>query len=469
VSKVLTIFRKDVRHLWPLVLVFFATAALAVVADPALDVRGDYYFLLRLALEPLACWVLIVTAIHEERLIGHEQYWLTRPYTWKHLVAAKALFLAVFVSLPLFICQCATLLAIGSTPNGWIAGLVWHQVFFAIFVILPAVALAAVTANLAQALGCAVVSLMVFLFAFGGSTQDYDWGGLAWIRTSAVALVLLGGIAAVVIVQYTRRRTGMARIVLAATAVFAAAVASTHRWDPAFAVQRLFARQSVSAAAVSLSVNASASGSHPAEMGGDSPGPRLDIPLRVRGLPPGLWLGGEGVSVTLEAPGAVWRSGRLPADTLQGLRDEVGWIRVPVAPDFYDRWKDTPVKLSASADLVLYQHVRDTPYPDRGLIEFPDTGICGNLERMGWLSCSTPFLQLTVTLEQADPRDATTLHQSFAPFPTVVGFRPFDEVERLSLLSEPQPAWHLSFDRPVTYIQRRIEAREIRMKDLVRE
>jgi len=239
-------------------------------------------------------------------------------------------------------------------------------------------------------------------------------------------------------------------------------------------VQRLFARQPVSDGAISLSVNASALGSHPAEIQGGPPdlntGARLDIPLRVRDLPLGLWLGGDWVSVALEAPGAVWRSEWMPVGTLQGLRDEVGWMRVYVDPDFYDRWKNTPVKLSATADLTLYQHVRDTPFPDRGLIEYPETGICGRIDRTSWPSCTTPFLQLTVTLEQAEPawRDVTPLHQSFAPFPTVVGFRPFDEPLRPHY-GNMFHAERLSFDRPVAYIQRRIEAREIRMKDLVRE
>ena len=67
--------------------------------------------------------MLIVAVIHEERLIGHEQYWLTRPYTWKNLVAAKALFPVVFVSLPLFVCQYIILAAIRSVPANWVAAL----------------------------------------------------------------------------------------------------------------------------------------------------------------------------------------------------------------------------------------------------------------------------------------------------------------------------------------------------------
>src|ERR1035438_2012929 len=161
-NRVLTIFMKDVRHLWPQVLVFLATAALAVVTDPALGVQRFRY--LALILEPVACWVLIVGVIHEERLIGHEQYWLTRPYTWKNLVAAKALFLLVFVSLPIFVCQYIILVgANGSVPSSWLGALLWRQVFFAIFIILPAVAFAAVTANLAQVLLCVVVGFSFFV------------------------------------------------------------------------------------------------------------------------------------------------------------------------------------------------------------------------------------------------------------------------------------------------------------------
>jgi hypothetical protein len=385
-SRVVTIFLKDVRHLWPQVLVFFATAALAVVTEPTLQV-SRYYFVEHWApiLEAVACWVLIVTVIHEERLIGHEQYWLTRPYTWKNLVAAKALFLAIFVSLPLLVCQYTILAAIDNVPPHWIAALLWHQVFLAIFVILPAAAFAAVTANLAQVILCVVVSFPVFLgwrYLFHAS----DWNGLAWIRTCSAALVILGGVAAVVILQYTRRRTGIARIVVAATAVLTTAVGCAPRWGTAFAVQRLFSRQAVGDAAVSLSVDASAVGTHPAKFLGWPPGPGvLDIPLRVVDLPPGLRLGGDWISVTLETPGAVWRSGWLTSESFRSSSEGMVWMRFSVDRDFYDRWKEVPVKLSATADLTLYRHVRDVPLD--GLVSEPDGGLCGHIDRTGQLSC----------------------------------------------------------------------------------
>ena len=470
-SRVLTIFFKDVRHLWPQVLVFFATAALAVITDPALGVKL-YSSMLRNGapiLEPVACWVLIVALIHEERLIGHEQYWLTRPYTWRHLVAAKALFLAVFVSLPLLVCQYITLAAIDRVPLHWIPALLWHQVFFAIFVILPAVAIAAVTANLAQVIIGVVVSAPFVAFGGGWSVgQGSDWGGLGWIRTCAAALVILSGVAAVVILQYTRRRTGLARIVVAATLVLAVAVACAPRWSPAFTVQRLFARQTVSDAAASLSVDASAIGTHPVKFLGWPPDyGALDIPLRVAGLPPGLRVGGDWISVTLETPGGVWRSGWLTAETFRGSSEETIWMRFHMDRNFYDRWKEVPVKLSATADLTLYQHVRDAPLD--GLAQEPDGGLCGTIDR-GLLSCTSPFLRYAITLEQGPPesREQISLYKSFAPFPTVVGFRPFDGPLRPQY-AQTVPSTLLSFDRPVTHIQRSFEARGIRLKDLARE
>jgi hypothetical protein len=409
--------------------------------------------------------VLIVAVIHEERLIGHEQYWLTRPYTWKNLVAAKALFLAVFVSLPLFVCQYIILAALDTVPPHWIPALMWHQVFFAIFIILPAVAFAVVTANLAHVLLCVVVSGLFFV-VWRYLVQASDWGGLDWIRTCAAALVILGGVAAAVILQYTRRRTGLARIVVAATLVLAVAVGSAPRWGTAFEVQHLFARQTVSDATVSLTIDTSAIGTHPVKfLGWPTDYGSLDIPLRVAGLPSGRRVGADWISVTLEGRGTVWHSGWLAAESFRGPSEAVIWMRFYLDRNLYDQWKEGPVKLSATADLTLYEHVRDVPL--NGLTPEPDGGFCGNLDQMN-LSCTSPFVRYAITLEQGPPesREQISLYKSFAPFPTVVGFRPFDGPVRQQY-AQPVPSTLLSFDRPVAHIQRQFEAVGIRLGDLM--
>src|SRR5260370_25866410 len=54
---------------------------------------------------PLSWIFLIVRAIHGETLVGDRQFWVTRPYEWEKLLAAKVRFVAAFVNVPLFVSQ----------------------------------------------------------------------------------------------------------------------------------------------------------------------------------------------------------------------------------------------------------------------------------------------------------------------------------------------------------------------------
>ena len=62
-------------------------------------------------------FLLIVRVVHEEVLASDRQFWVTRPYEWKKLLAAKVLFLVVFVNLPLFIVQMVLLSKAGFQAN----------------------------------------------------------------------------------------------------------------------------------------------------------------------------------------------------------------------------------------------------------------------------------------------------------------------------------------------------------------
>ncbi len=77
------------------------------------------------------------------------------------LVASKALFVVVFISVPVFLCQCATLAAHGLSPLDWLTALLWRQVFFFVFYVMPAAALAAVTESLGQVFLAAVPTFLI--------------------------------------------------------------------------------------------------------------------------------------------------------------------------------------------------------------------------------------------------------------------------------------------------------------------
>src|SRR5678815_4188197 len=113
-NHIAAIFRKDARRLWPQIAIFWAMLALGVLFDPGRTERAlsPYrMFLMLLALaQPVACWTLLIAAIHEECLPGDRQYWLTRPFTWKSLLLEKMMFTAVFVNLAVFAMQAVILL-----------------------------------------------------------------------------------------------------------------------------------------------------------------------------------------------------------------------------------------------------------------------------------------------------------------------------------------------------------------------
>src|SRR5262245_49823600 len=111
----LAIFRKDVRREWPLAAAALTlTALLGVVDAPA---AGASLLTGSLAILWIGCWLYVsASVIQQERLPGVRQYWLTRPYDWRGLLAAKVLFGGSFAVLPLVAVKAAVLLAHGVSP-----------------------------------------------------------------------------------------------------------------------------------------------------------------------------------------------------------------------------------------------------------------------------------------------------------------------------------------------------------------
>jgi len=77
----------------------------------------------------LAWWYLIAAVIHEEALPGNRQYWLTRPFSRRDLLAAKAIFILVFICLPDFCTEVAVLLLRGKSPLGYLPDILVSQLF----------------------------------------------------------------------------------------------------------------------------------------------------------------------------------------------------------------------------------------------------------------------------------------------------------------------------------------------------
>src|SRR5512146_3310756 len=100
-KQILHIFSKDVRRLWIEILLLVAAAALFAWVVPKGWRSGDLYVInpfegisrvVYLVL-PLSWCLIIGRLIHGETLVGDRQFWLTRPYEWPNLLAAKVIFI----------------------------------------------------------------------------------------------------------------------------------------------------------------------------------------------------------------------------------------------------------------------------------------------------------------------------------------------------------------------------------------
>jgi hypothetical protein len=100
VDQIIHIFRKDVRRHWREIALSLAILAAFAWNRPAhwmplpRGVRQDDFPFVEL-LVGIGWSLLIVRVVHEEPLVGDRQFWVTRPYEWKKLLAAKALFIAI--------------------------------------------------------------------------------------------------------------------------------------------------------------------------------------------------------------------------------------------------------------------------------------------------------------------------------------------------------------------------------------
>jgi hypothetical protein len=235
-KQVLHIFAKDARHLWVEILFSIAiTAAFAWTypnqwldaariwtgGQSARYVAYSPYSMeivatILMGLVPVSWWLLISNLIHDERLVGDRQFWLTRPYEWKNLLAAKLLFLLGFLYLPLLIAQIYLLVVAGFSPLSLIPGLLFNLILISCVSVLPLVALATVTSNFARmTLAILGVMLAIALIVTLSTRVNTEWIMLPGELASFIAL-LIGLCAAAVVSQYATRRTWVSVLLLTA-------------------------------------------------------------------------------------------------------------------------------------------------------------------------------------------------------------------------------------------------------------
>jgi hypothetical protein len=177
------ILRKDVRYLW-LDICFFSTLAW-------LWSWREYTW--AEVLLPVTAAFFIARLIHAEPMPGDTQFWITRPYEWKSLLAAKTLFILVFLNLPVFIARVIIFYRSGFPIFSEMVPLLWSQFLIFVGFSLPVAALAAVTADMVTFIFSTLVLLVIASVIRSGTIPSiglFHWAsetaawpeGIEWIR-----------------------------------------------------------------------------------------------------------------------------------------------------------------------------------------------------------------------------------------------------------------------------------------------
>jgi hypothetical protein len=387
------IFKKDVRHLWIEIAVGLVAAGLFAFThthqgfwqNQARMPQTIASFLVSCLL-PVSWGVLIVRTVHGETLTGDREFWPTRPYAWRSLLAAKLFFIALFVNLPILAAQAAILRAHDFGLGVELPALLWNQVLLTAAIWLPVAALAALTTGIVQFLLIGLVALAgMVLLSLGSSSlavavAGAGWGALEWIHSDYVLLVVALAAPAILFWQYSRRRAVAGRAG-AGAAVLIIALGSPFTWTQAFAIQSWFSRRPVAESSIRAGWNNGFQWMTRALIGSGQ-GVSLNVPLEVSGVADGLVAKPEGLTFAIEGPGgAVWRAEGQPSHNVTSTGQLIA-LRSAMPESVYRTMKDQPVKLRGYLYLTLYGNRREASGAGDGDVRRCWRPACGLLSEL---------------------------------------------------------------------------------------
>jgi hypothetical protein len=486
-KQILNIFRKDTRRFWPEILIsvalMFAFAVMdandwKVFRDPAMRNRMQTFISILVILMGVSWWLLIARVVHAETLVGDRQFWITRPYEWKKLLAAKALFVAVWLGVPYLLSQSLLLAEAGFNPLAFLPGLLATVLMAALAVILPVWAIAAVTSTFAR-MTMTVLGCLVLFFGYIYLLQFPRGYAASSPYTNRILFPLLFvGLAAGIVLQYATRRTWVARGVLMALPILVAG--SVWAYGRQSLVDKAYPWPAQGTVApVSISLSRSATGPMMSPTAEDPIQARswegqiyLSLPLKFSGVAAGYAVFTDDFRFTLTAAnGTEWTS------PWEATRDRIlpgehqPRIQLMIAPDVYERFKAGPVTLRVEFALSRYQAgtVTQMAFP-AGDVAVPGIGFC---EVQRWqltaLQCRSAINQPSLmyiastwwkgACEDAAP-SADAVHEGYSWFePEGFDFymlsvrTPFMWFRSSGSEDEPARGWHICPGTPLTLTQ----------------
>jgi hypothetical protein len=388
-KQIFNIFRKDLRRFWREIAVSLAL----LVMYSWNDARGwagegnvgyagigaliSYQFLsgLVVVLLPIAWAFLIVRVIQGEALVGDRQFWITRPYEWKKLLAAKVLFVAFTINVPLLIADVVLLAKAGFPPAHYVNGLLWMQVLIALILILPIATLATITASVVHMI-LAVLGIVLYMIGVAALASVIPSSSFSDPVDFLLPTLLIAACVAVILWQYARRKTAGSRwlIVGLALAVVLVLVATPYNTIVNHEFPRLGPGELLPVQLALLPANSSQAAAVPEK----EKEVVIQLPLSISGIAEDSIVVVSGVKFSLEAAnGLRWNSGWVSQGNSLFPDQKSTEISFTLKKNFFERVKSYSVNTRISLALTEYrdENRREFVTP-RGEFLMSGVGLC---------------------------------------------------------------------------------------------
>jgi hypothetical protein len=360
----LHILKKDVRHHWLALFVSLAILALYVWDQPRqwtvrpLEFRFFSSLLRYLPLFLSLSWAfLLIRIVQDESLVGNRQFWITRPYRWYTLLAAKLFAALLLVHLPLFLAQLLLLKLAFYPLLASVAGLLQiHLMMFGLLT-LPAFVIASVTRTIGQA---SLVVLGLFLFLFGIASLDLVFPSLSFSVDGfddIMAGITLAAAICVVVVQFAWRNLRRSWSILAVS-LASILVLVLISGNPSLQTRSMPLPTAAHPLPVKLTFDSNVSFQHQPAERLDSFGldPTLELPFLLEGIPENSLVQIAGVKLDLDlSSGQHWTSyWRSESEILVPGRAHV-WPSITVKRAIFDRSRNSSVQAHLSLLFNVYR------------------------------------------------------------------------------------------------------------------
>jgi len=439
-NQVLHIFSKDLRHFSKEVAISWCVLA-AYVWYTAEQWKPENIFAasyggFEAQLIPLllivSWWVLLIRAIQDERLVGDRQFWVTRPYRWLELLAAKILFVLVVIHLPLLGAQLALLKLAGFPALPYGGGLLSMHLELLTVLVLPVSVIATVTSTFVRVITFGLIAVLYIVANswLSALVPESAFSHASRIPGTLEGIIFLVACAAVILIQYARRWTLVSRGVIVIALVLALLI------EVASPYSRLILRAYPARGETPVKLMLDPAKPERPTISPPPPPPKppkmvnIAIPLLASPSNSDV-IQIQGARIEIELPDQNrWRTKWQPQWAIAGIPAFPVSTAFSMPAPLFDRIKSTPVRINIEFALSVFRRGEEWQLVAQdGVFPAPRFGLCAispperslilcraPLYGPGPLLATTSSSEMTcpVSAEQRPPREITSYYSSLA-------------------------------------------------------